>query len=135
MRHCKTIFDLKELLADYGVQPRQQGDSIVLLMPPTDDWLPDQNADEMPLIGDGSFDEPSGVNFARQSRNVIRELVGSPQFWRATTVANQVANFWLSLPDEGSSMGFIRLRKKTEEPLTMLFTCEEMAKGFMGQLR
>jgi hypothetical protein len=130
MRIAKTMPDLAELFRDYDVKVDLTGNRIELTFPDREDDLPTSPHVPEPLVGDGRLDEPSGVNFARETRNVVRGLVNTPRFWRLTTVADQVHSFYL----DGEKVGMVQILKKANQPLTIIFESEQRATEFYQRI-
>lgn len=133
-RECKTISDVRNLLADYEVSVELREDAtITLQFPFIEKWQKKRyNKHELELVGDGNIDEPSGVNRNRIIRNTIRSLIGSDQFWRCTTVADQITKFKMI---DGKKWGLDKITKKAGQPLTLHFSSEITANVFFGALR
>ena len=130
-RIAKTIADVVDLLADHeAVLELREGGTCTVQFPSGEKWECKSSPDEMPvrLNQDGSiYADPAGINHGRHARNVVRQLVASPEFWRKTTVADQLTRFKLR---SGGDHGLVKITKKGGQPLTLHFESPGAAKKF-----
>lgn len=127
-RICQTIEDVKELLGDYNVSLGAVGTTVVFDFPdpqePSESDLATRRFREKPEIEN----DPPDLKFARKSHNAIINLVTSPEFWRKTTVADQLTRFYQSA---GKPFGIVKMTKRSGELLTMHFSIAEQATKFV----
>ncbi len=146
MREARTIADLMALYADLAVVPILDGNKVYLAMPLTNDWEPDTLERVLAEIRQQSVipSDPETVQFQRAAHNAIIDLVHNPQFWRVTSVADQMTRFY---GYDGGSMPpmFMRgegrnpsvqwrmtgLTKKANELFTVHFESPEAAVTFI----
>ena len=145
-RHCNTFADVKDLLADFEVRVELcAGGVIQFKFPFEGKWKEKRYSDTpRPYVGDGSFDECSGVNFNRACTNTVRSLIASEQFWRCTTVADRFSEFAKAGPTEWYNgkrkgeplvMGIVKCTKKGGEPFTVHFESPAAAGRFYEALK
>jgi len=136
-RICRNMSDLRELLGDYEVQIASKGENVYLLFPDSPSFKrefyfipePKVGGSEPPTLEDAKPEnDPSGVNWRRLTRNTIRALTSSPQFWRCTTVADQMTEFkW----NNGEEWGIVKMYKRAGFPFTVVFSSPAKAKEFV----
>jgi len=140
MRHAHTISDVAELLQDYEVLVLLTDKATVeFVFPRNKEELQEiqRNQNQVDAIyGDYQNSTPS-IQFSRQTRYVIRSLVGNPRFWRLTTTAHQICSFknFQNSRDTGyRRYGMMKMRKKANENLQIVFTEQRLAKRFFTDI-
>ena len=123
-RKAKTIEDVKELLGDYDVELILQDEVVFLNFPVMEAY---QNPN-----GPGKY-EPAhkpdeGSQFKEDCRCTIRSLVENPQFWRVTTVVDQMDCFTRFY--EGKNHHILKLEKKKNQLPKMTFDSPGSARKF-----
>lgn len=125
MRLCKTISDLLDLLADYNC---------VLLLTDSNELhigFIEQHKEKLHICGPNihcyETIRPIEETFKNETKKTIASLVNSSEFWRKTTVADQLGRFAMSNPDLQ-----IKVRKKANEPLKMVFFDHNKAETFFN---
>jgi hypothetical protein len=147
MREAKTINDVRELLDDHSVIAVLDGDKVYLIMKPTGDWEPSESElGQQHVRRRGEYpSDPEAIQFAAKAHNTIISLVFNPQFWRVTTVADQMTRFY---GHDGGSMPAMFMRgkgrqpsrewrmtgmtKRSGEPFTIHFESESSAEKFIS---
>lgn len=133
-RIARTIQDVAELLSDYDVQILLvEGAAIEFHFP-----VSKEDAEKIKLTSKYilSYYNPDQVRdeYRKVSltvRGTIRSLVANPQFWRCTTVADQLGRFSLTNKDFGN----LKVRKRKDEPLTLFFETPKQAKRFFVKIK
>jgi hypothetical protein len=124
-RIAKTIHDVKALLGDYNVELILHEEVVFLNFPVMEKYentsLPDK------YVPAHKPDE--GSQFKEDSRCVIRSLVENPQFWRMTTVMDQMHGF-VQFYDGKVYHGISSLKKKKNQLPTITFSSPKFAKLF-----
>src|ERR1035437_4061296 len=120
MIHAHTITDVKKLFHDFDFNVERKYNTVIITFSDRDDDLPKSRSAPLPPVGNGSFDDGSGVNFNRATRNAVRGLCETPRFWRLTTTAAQLWHFYCH--GDGKSFGITKVRKSGGNPLTLSCT-------------
>lgn len=140
MRHAHTISDVAKLLQDYEVLVLLTDKATVeFVFPRSEKEIQETkcNQNRVNAIYGNYQNSIPYVQFSRKTRYVVRSLVGNPRFWRLTTTANQLCSFKIfqNSRDTGyRRYGMIRLRKKANENLQMVFTEQRLAKRFFTDI-
>lgn len=139
MRYAHTIKDLVELLADYAVSVQlADTNELLFLFPPMEDYnakyivKTEVDTHLAERFNDGIY-QPQSLAFSHLAKRTISSLLGSPEFWRKTTVADQVGNFARYQNTHGN-YGTIKVRKRANQPLTAMFSMEGMAEKLFKDL-
>ena len=134
MKVAKTISDVSQLLLDYGVEIQLTDDKAIYFNFPDTKEEKQHTAlmESSPRPDDFShLSDADSVKFSRKTIYSIRSLAESPRFWRLTTVADQLGNFSLVNTDFGK----LKVRKKANQPLTMLFETQKQSQKFFHKIR
>lgn len=122
-RIAKTISDVKELLGDYDVSLILHETFIFLVFPDMEKYQSRVKGSHVPA------NKPDqGRQFTENVRCTLRSLTDSPQFWRVTTVADQIDRF--ARFHDGANHGIVKVTKTKSEPLTIIFDSTESANKF-----
>jgi hypothetical protein len=146
VREAKTINDLRDLFNDHSVTPVLDGDKVYLVMQPTEEWEPNGYERGQVSIRSRSVitSDPEDLQVQAEMHNAVVELVHNPQFWRCTTVADQMTRFYgydggsmpaMFLRGKGRSPSrqhrIVGLTKKAGTPFTIHFESPEAAQTFL----
>jgi hypothetical protein len=110
MRTCQTIQDLAELLADHDTV-LELTDGFDLYIRFIEQFKQRFNICQVRC-------HRTKTDFGHRAKYAIQSLLNSPEFWRKTTVADQLGRFALSNTDFGK----LKVTKRARQPLTI--TCE-----------
>ena len=134
-REVRSLQDLCDLFADYevGVELRAGG-TITLRFAPDEKWKA-QRYNFFPLpVSRNEQGEPSRYeDRVRDTRNVIRELTSTEQFWRVTATAHHVGSFGMSAA--GKALGIVKTMKRAGEPFTINFSSPGAARAFFEAIK
>ena len=133
MKIAKTTKDVNDLFADYEVEMQlTDGPDIYIQFPSTQEEKEIEKLSAgYPFDNFSHLSDENPVKFTRQTDYTIRTLLGNPRFTRLTTVAQQLGSFAMVNTDFGK----IKIRKKANEPLTMIFEEHKLAKQFFHKIR
>ena len=138
MRFAHTINDVAELLSDYQVSIFLNDDNTVVFEFPTTEEEKQaikRNQDRV-NASYGHYKNPTPeIQRTRHTRYVVRSLVGNPRFRRLTTVAQQLNSFQLKNNKIETKYGKIRVVKKANSPLHIVFTKQIFAKRFFSDIQ
>ena len=136
MRIARTIQDVSELLADYQVSVLLTDENTIEFeFPDTEEEVKYREIGNWRVENFSHIPESDPIHFSRKTRYVVRGLVESPRFWRLTTVADQLGRFALGYKNrEETRYGTIKVRKKANENLKILFENMRFAKRFIKDL-
>jgi hypothetical protein len=139
MRFAHTTLDVAELLSDYEVE-------ILLTDNKTIEFIFPFSAEELAAIKKnqdwvngkyGHYKTTADKNIRRNRHTtyVIRSLVGNPRFRRLTTVSSQLNSFRIANNKSETKYSQIRVVKKKDGPLHMVFTKQIFAKRFFSDIK
>lgn len=140
MRHAHTISDVAELLQDYEVLVLLTDKATVeFVFPRNEKELQEvkRNQNRVDAIYGNYQNSTPYIQFSRQTRYVVRSLVGNPRFWRLTTTADQICNFKIvqnSRDAKDRRYGMMKVRKKRDENLHLIFESQRLAKRFFTDI-
>lgn len=119
MKYAQTIEEVKQMLADYDCQLQQAGATVQILFPETDKGYGAQGDPGIPEDAHmfPETDDPQG--HGHYVRNGIRSILAEPEFWRQTTVAQQLDNYFRFTPD--GKWFNATITKRAGDPLTLTF--------------
>jgi len=138
MKFAHTINDVAELLSDYQVSLALGDDSTVVFDFPTTEEEKKAIKDNQRWVDNnyGNYkNSTKSIEMSRQTRYVVRSLVGNPRFRRLTTVAQQLNSFQLKNNKQETKYGKIRVVKKSNSPLHIVFTKQLFAKRFFSDVQ
>lgn len=124
-RIAKTISNVKEMLGDYDVGLILQGNTVSLYFPDMEIYKNHSH----PGRYKPANKPDEGSQFRENTRCVIRSLVKNPQFWRMTTVMDQLHGF-INFFDGKKLHNIVSLKKKKNESPVITFDSAESAKKF-----
>lgn len=139
MRFAHTVEDVAELLSNYEVVVLLTDQKTVEFdFPKTEEELEAIRKNQRWVEGKYSHYKSTADKTIRRNRHatyVVRSLVGNPRFRRLTTVASQLNSFRIANNKTETKYSKIRVVKKKDGPLHMIFTKQLFAKRFFSDVK
>lgn len=135
-RQVKTLNDMLDLFSDYHVTVQLTDSEEVHITFPKINEYPAKYSAKTNLdthladrFNDGIY-QPQSLAFSHKAKSAISALVSNPEFWRQTTVADQLGVWAFQQKDYGR----VKAKKRANQPLMLVFKSHILARQFYQNL-